>query len=301
MILVALIPGAIYAQNNTIILNHTQCKDAAIDLANGVGTVNWGSLEESGMFAWTSGGKPVTGRALIWFDLSMFSVGHKINLDPSQIKRATLHLYTPETPGFVPQGNRGENLFQVFRITSPWNESTVTWNTAPTYDATLYAKHDIVSVQYNTEIVTDVTSLIKKMALNNSTNYGLYIRLANESTYRSIAIGSRENPNPKYRPWLEIEMASSTTGTPEMAFTDMNIYQPAPGVLHCTYTPAESGTTSFTLYTLNGQQLLQQQIHVTEHTPASIEWNTGVLAAGVYLVRVEQNNSVRHMKIVVSN
>jgi len=300
MILLALIPGFSNAQNNKIILNYTQCKDAAIDLANGVGTVNWGSLEESGMFAWTSGGKPVTGRALIWFDLSMFSAGHKINLDPSQIKKATLHLYTPETPGFVPQGNRGENFFQIFRITSPWNESTVTWNTAPSYDASLYAKHEVVSVQYNTEIVTDVTSLIKKMALNNSTNYGLYIRLATESTYRSIAFGSRENPNTKYRPWLEIEMAQTNTGTPEIAFSDMSIYQSAPGVLTCSYTPTENGMTTYSLYTLNGQQLLQQQVYVTENTPSNLQWYTGELSAGVYLVRIEQKNAVRHLKIVVS-
>ena len=299
LVLLLMIPAGIYAQNNKVIINAG--KDAAIDLANGVATTNWGSLEESGMFAWTSGGKPVTGRALIWFDLSMFNTGHKINLDPSLIKKATLHLYTPETPGYVPQGNKGENLFQVFRITSPWDENTVTWGTAPTYDATLYAKHDVVSVQYNTEIATDVTSLIKKMALNNSTNYGLYIRLANESTYRSIAIGSRENVNSLYRPWLEIEMAQTNTGTPEISFGDLNIYQSAKETIHCSFTPAETGIATYTLFTLSGQQLVKQSIGVTANIPSNTEWHTGVLPAGVYLVRVEQNNSVRHLKIVVSN
>ncbi len=58
--LLALIPSLGICQNNNIILNHTQCRDAVIDLANGVGTLNWGNMEETGIYAWTSGGNPVT-------------------------------------------------------------------------------------------------------------------------------------------------------------------------------------------------------------------------------------------------
>jgi len=293
--LLTLIPGLINAQNNKLIVDYTQCQDATIDLANGVNTNNWGSQEETGIFAWTSSGKPVTGRTLIWFDLSAFSA--------AQINKATLHLYTPLTPGFVPQGNQGENTFQVFRVTSPWNENTVTWGTAPTYDASTPVTHAAVSTQFDIEITTDVTSLIKVMAQNNTSNYGLYIRLVNETTYRSVAIASREHHDLNIRPWLEIELKQTSTGInePELAFSDLNTYQSSPGSLHCSFTPAENGLASITLYTLNGQQLLEQRTDVMQDTPFHTEFNTSTLSPGIYFMRVVQNNHARSIKFVISN
>ena len=299
--LLALIPSLGICQNNNIILNHTQCRDAVIDLANGVGTLNWGSMEETGIYAWTSGGNPVTGRTLIWFDLSIFNPSSQAASNPNRIKKAILHLYTPDTPGFVPQGNQGVNAFQLFRVTSPWDESTVTWNTAPSYDAATSVNHDVVSTQSNIEITMDVTSLVKVMAMNTANNYGMYIRIANETPYRSVALASREHSNPANRPWLEIEMEPNATGMAEVAFSGFTTYQTGQGTLHCAFTPSQSGVATLTLYTINGQQLLEQHVSVTQGSAWHNEWNTGNLAPGVYLMRVVQNNSARNLKFVVSN
>lgn len=65
-------------------------------------------------------------------------------------------------------------------ITSDWNESTVTWNTQPTYSDTVQSGYGITKTQTNlsaneTWVVWDITQLFRHWKAGNVANYGLMI------------------------------------------------------------------------------------------------------------------------------
>lgn len=303
LILIAVLPAFSWAQNNKIILNHTQCKDAAIDIYNNaVDNRNWGQLSETGLAAWTSSGLPLMMHTLIWFDLSVFTSQHKANISPSQIKNATLHLYTPESPGFVPQGNRGNNAFQVFRITSPWDENTVTWAQKPTYDHSIVSNEPDVTIQYNTHFTSNVTAQVKTMAANNKTNYGLYIKLLQEATYRSVAIASKEHPDVNLRPWLEIELyANANTSATDLTgyLSNLLVYQNNQKTIQCSFIPEENGNVELSIINTSGQQMLNNTSMAEAGSTFETSLSTDKLSAGIYFVSITQNGRRYSTKIQV--
>lgn len=303
LILLTALPALSQAQNSKIILNHTQCKDAAVDIYdNSIDNKNWGALSETGLVAWTSSGLPLTMHSLIWFDLSVFTSQSKANISPAQIKNATLHLYTPENPGFVPQGNRGNNAFQVFRVTSPWDENTVTWAKKPAYDNSIVTNVPDITVQYSTHFAADVTPQVKTMAANNNTNYGLYIKLLNETTYRSVAIASKEHPDVNLRPWLEIELFNNAnTSASELTnyLSNLSIYQNSQKEIQCNFIPEESGNVELSIMNTSGQQVLSNTTMARAGNPFETMLNTDKLTAGIYFVTITQNGRRHCTKIQV--
>ena len=72
---------------------------------------------------WTVTGNEFTSRSLLQFDLSQIPTGATIN-------SAFLSLYG--CPGSSnTQGSTGSNTCYLQRVTSAWDESTVTWNNQP--------------------------------------------------------------------------------------------------------------------------------------------------------------------------
>ncbi|MFA7381618.1 MAG: DNRLRE domain-containing protein [Bacteroidia bacterium] len=303
LILLTALPAFGWAQSSKIILNHTQCKDAAVDIYdNSIDNKNWGQLSETGIVAWTSSGLPLMMHTLIWFDLSVFTSQSKANISPAQIKNATLHLYTPENPGFVPQGNRGNNTFQVFRITSPWDENTVTWAKKPAYDNSVVTNVPDITIQYNTHFTANVTPQVKTMAANNNTNYGLYIKLLNEATYRSVAIASKEHPDVNLRPWLEIELyANSNTSATDLTgyMSNLLVYQNNQKAIQCSFIPEESGNVELSIMNASGQQVLSHTTMAEAGNTFETTLGTDKLAAGIYFVSITQNGRRHCTKIQV--
>lgn len=160
---------------------------------------NLGTSEELPIFSWTVHGYPVTGRALIKFDLS--SIPTK-----SKIISAKLSLFgmPVKYPSFaIPQGNQGDNKIVLQQVIEDWDENIATWNNQPASTPDGQVELSASLAQWNFDYTNvDVTNLINQMRSTN--NFGFKILLSNESTYRSIGFLSSEYPDPSKNPKLVI-------------------------------------------------------------------------------------------------
>jgi RHS repeat-associated protein len=133
--------------------------------------------------------------SLIQFDLTSIPSG-------STILDAKLSLYSKS--GLSHGGN---NSGKIQRVTSSWDESTVTWSTLPTVTST-----HMISIPKSTssnQSYTDikVTDLVKDILAN--TNYGFNIYLDSVGM-DSLIFGSSDHPDATIHPKLEIWYAPSS-------------------------------------------------------------------------------------------
>lgn len=161
---------------------------------------NFGSHPEIDAMAWTNGGTPLTFRSLFRFDMSSIPSG-------STIISATLNLYN--SPGGGNNSGQhsslsGSNEAVISRVTSPWDEYTVTWDNQPTVtsdQAAIVQQSNNVYQDYS----FDVTGMVADMRGPGNSNYGFMIQLVTEDYYRCLIFGSSDNTDPNNRPSLIIE------------------------------------------------------------------------------------------------
>ncbi|HLP54262.1 MAG TPA: DNRLRE domain-containing protein [Fluviicola sp.] len=119
-------------------------------------------------------------RGLLYFDLSSVPAG-------SDVVSATLNLYGTGYLNALLPGHYGNNAAKVYRVTSPWTENTVTWNTQPTYSATDYASLP-ASVNSTQDYQITTTALVEYMVQHPSTNYGFLLQLDSENPVDDAAL-----------------------------------------------------------------------------------------------------------------
>ena len=98
---------------------------------------------------------------LIQFDLSALPAG-------AMVSSATLSLFHGSN------GNNGSQ-YDIFRVTSAWDESTVTFDTAPTFDPTAVSSLIIADNNYGLFRDWDITSLLLGWTDASFANYGMWI------------------------------------------------------------------------------------------------------------------------------
>jgi hypothetical protein len=204
-------------------------KDTWVEMINGVpsyATRNFGSYDQIAAAAWTFsglGGSDGYLRALINFtDLQAIPQG-------TTVTYAYLSLYGVPTSGLISLGSYGSNACNVQRVTSAWDESTVTWNTQPntitTNQVTLPGSN---GVQWNYHVIDlNITALVQDM-LNQppAERYGLCIRLQTEAYYRSMLFASSDHADASRHPKLRIGLnycsgtSARTTTTPAVGAAD---------------------------------------------------------------------------------
>jgi hypothetical protein len=161
---------------------------------------NWGNYDAFAAVAWTAQDEPLRVRSLLKFDL------HKI-YTKTPIKKATLSLYSVSTSG-IGTGHSamsGLNDFVLLKVTSPWDEQKVTWNTQPSYTEEDAIKLPATSSEKQDFVDIDVTKIVQNMINNSKKNYGIMIKLSNEEHYRRVIFGSSDNNDPMKRPKLVIQ------------------------------------------------------------------------------------------------
>ena len=159
---------------------------------------NFGDYPEFAASAWTAQGIPLTVRSLIEFDLSKIP-------DRSIIVSATLNLYASVSKGHGTghSNQSGSNAFLLQQITEPWNEFTVCWNNQPSVsrDKQIFVKESTEQMQ---DYEIDVKPLIQKM-IESGENYGMMLRLENETYYRRILFASSDHEQANLHPKLTIK------------------------------------------------------------------------------------------------
>jgi hypothetical protein len=205
-------------------------KDTHVNYINGLpsaGNSNYGSLDELVPFAWTfysQGGSDGYGRALIDFvDLQLIPQG-------TTVTYAYLSLYGKSSSLSAPQGNSGANSCYVQRVTSAWDENTVTWNTQPSATTTNQVSLPASTSQWNYNVIDlNITALVQDI-INQppASRYGFMIRLQNESIYKSIIFASSDNSDATKHPKLRVGLnfcsgssARQSTVTPHIITPDV--------------------------------------------------------------------------------
>ncbi|MBG9377493.1 DNRLRE domain-containing protein [Panacibacter sp. DH6] len=168
---------------------------------------NAGQLPELDGFAWTVYGTPVLGRSLIKF------TGLNDIPDSAKILGAKLFLYGTTSSAPAPQGNssypgspygEGNNSCYIKRVTSDWDENTVTWNTRPSVTSKDMVVTEASTSQWNFNTSVDVTALVKPMVKADGLNNGFEMVLAGETLYKSIIFSASEAAIAHKRPKLII-------------------------------------------------------------------------------------------------
>ena len=126
---------------------------------------------------WTSGGSPHIWRAYLKFDLSF--------IDPhATIDTAYLSFYANATS---PSGNVGhptwgtDNASKIYRITSSWDTTTLTWTTQPTTSSTNSISLPQSTSDIEDYVNLDATALIQDI-ITSGANNGILLRHVQETT-----------------------------------------------------------------------------------------------------------------------
>ena len=136
---------------------------------------------------------------LIEFDLSVVPEGATINL-------ATLDLFHEFNSN---QGSR----YDIFRITSAWSESTVTFNTAPNFDSTAVSSLTISDDSTSVHRLWDVTNVVSDWVNNVHPNYGLWIEEIPIQGNATAYFLSSDTTDPTKRPKLTIDYTTTAPST----------------------------------------------------------------------------------------
>jgi len=177
-------------------------KDAVVNTFNP--TTNYGNTVFEAIEAWTQGGSNRIQRSLIDFDYSTIPAG-------ATITSAKLTLYADTTynysAGSVPPGHSqlsGSNAWNLARVTSAWDEQTVTWNTMPSIDAKSYLSLP-ASTSASESYSIDVTTFVKDEIANPTIYYGFLLYLVTEIPYRAVYFYSSDGSYAALHPVLAIE------------------------------------------------------------------------------------------------
>ncbi len=180
-------------------------EDAATRQANP--TVTHGSSivvrvgNDSGGFAWNS---------YLKFDLSLL---------PAVASSASLWLYkgsqTASGAALVPVG--------LYRVTSAWTEGTVTWNTNPSLDATVWDTVNIGNVPgggYGPWHSWNITALYNGWKAGTYTNHGLCLSSTTAMTDCERDLVSKESGTSAWHPYISVTPVGS-------ALTETGLYPPS--------------------------------------------------------------------------
>lgn len=189
----------------------TDGKDADLWGTPGYEDLNLGGDPELMASAWTWNSVDGVVRGLIAFDLSFVP-------EDAVVVSADLSLYaTVVEGGFGPHSALdGPNDGWIERVTSPWEEDAVTWNTRPTT-----TPEHRVSVPGTDDPLLDypgidVTELVQDMLIDPGNSHGFALQLQTEVHYRRLGFSSSDNVDAARHPQLEV-CWRSTVGVEEHA------------------------------------------------------------------------------------
>jgi hypothetical protein len=212
-----LLHGALFSQTTiTLQPGHADGQDAEIwslqpntvyadDLVRGV--------------AWTFQGTFGIVRGFLRFDLSSFPVG-------SEIDSAFLSLYSPHSPHM--QFHSGESAAFLRRITTSWDDATVSWNHQPLSTSVHQVDVPKSSADYQDYPHINVTALVCDMVNDPSNSFGFMLILQDEQKYNRISFCASEYPDETKHPKLEIIYHTPGVLNPQEGVQDDIVFFPNP-------------------------------------------------------------------------
>jgi hypothetical protein len=159
--------------------------------------LNDGEAVELSVNATTAQELPLIQRALFEFDLSEIPSG-------SEILMAILSLWYAEGSDSAHSVETGPNTAFLQRVTTAWDEATVTWNNQP---GSVITNRVIINSSSEPEEdypEIDVTLLVQDMIDYRESSYGFLMLLETEEGCRGLYFASSDHPDPDLRPRLHV-------------------------------------------------------------------------------------------------
>lgn len=187
------------AQTTVLITMDSNGEDAYVDNYNTSG--NYPDETDFCSGAWTISGTPVVWRNFMNFDLTQIPAN-------AIIVDARLSLfYAPSNEfdsinGHQSLTNSDQSVLQ--RITSPWSEHSINWNSQPltTTQNEVIFPQSVSGFQDYTNM--DVTSLVQDMISNKPAAYGFALHLSTEQPYAHLIFATGDYPDAQKHPTLQI-------------------------------------------------------------------------------------------------
>lgn len=191
--------------------------------------LNFGTETALKMSTWTWSGDLFSERSLIQFnELESIPTGAII----TDVKLKLYGCSDLEGNNVYPGSsfNSYSNSVYVQRVTSVWNENTVTWNTQPTTSTATQIIIPNSEEQYNwnytIENSEELKAMVQDMVSNPSTNHGFMLKLVSESTYRRMAFASSDNVDPTRWPELQVTYLYNDTCNSNFSYSMPNALDP---------------------------------------------------------------------------
>jgi hypothetical protein len=237
--------------------------------------------------SWTIGGTPVSWRALFKFNLSTIPAN-------ATIQSANMSLYyAPNNSFFSNQLTNAtmSNLSIISRVTSPWSENSVTWNTQPsttTQNQDTLAQSVVATQDYT---YTDVTGLVQDMITNG--NNGFLIKQDVEQFYARMFFGSGDNPVSQWHPRLDICYTTPAAISETIYSNAEPVISPNPSKGFFTVNLSNKSYTKITVSDAAGKIILDESLEGIKYKII----NLSNFSNAVYIVKIigEQNTFVERV------
>lgn len=272
--------------------NAAEGQDALLHGLPSEATVNYGSNAQLAANAWTFGGEGAVVRSALNFDFSGIPADARID-------SAFLSLYAWDSlSGFGQHSTRsGANDVWIQRITSSWDESTVTWNTQPTFTTDNRVAIPASTSPTQDYLKIDVTPLLKDIVDNPTTSFGFLLSLQDESFYRLMNFASSDHADSTRHPKIKICYAENITSIkpPLLNQVKFELYpNPAKDWVRIVVQNPESSNITVEILNLQGQIVKKMPV-----ARAGAELDVSGMSAGIYYVRITDGFKVSSKKLLL--
>ncbi len=154
--------------------------------------------------AWTNQGTPYMSMTLLNFDYRNIP-------NTATIQGARLTLYADTSTIFhpsvsIPKGHSQlsfTNEWLLKKITSPWDENFVTWNSMPQIDQASSIELPVSTANFQAYTI-DLTNFVSEEFASGN-HYGFRMEVKNKIPYNCVIFYSSDGPYPALRPKIEID------------------------------------------------------------------------------------------------
>ncbi|MEO5570952.1 MAG: DNRLRE domain-containing protein [Bacteroidia bacterium] len=298
------------AQTTTITLQPgpTDGKDAEVFgcVPCGYDVRNFGDKKDLDAIAWTNNGNVTNVRSLFQFDLSSIPAGATI-VDA----RLSLYNYAASQEGDHFTTIFHPNKSKLQRITSPWDEHTVTWNTQPTV-----TKHNRLLLSETTSPNQDFTDircikLVQDMIDHPATSFGFRLKIRIEHQFKKLIFASSDNPDASIRPKLVVtysgpgpkiispEVSDLRTEMSDESDPAFEIFpNPVKDVLTVSYESDENTSASLKIFGIAGNEIYSRSMELAAGDN-DFQLKTNVWMKGIYFVTITTSKEVLTKKLIV--